>query len=71
MNRSIFKMKSIVPLLFVAAGFCSLLLSSCASSGGAQASTNAAYYNPNPTLKELTPATFPESRWPFGPGGFR
>ena len=63
MNRNTFKMKSMVLLLVVAAGFCSLLLSSCAT-GGAQASTNPAYYDPNSK-------TFPDTRWPFGPGGYR
>jgi len=70
MNRN-FKMKSVTLMLVVAGGVCSLLLSSCASGGGSHASSNPAYYNANPTVKELTPATFPESRWPFGPAGFR
>jgi hypothetical protein len=71
MNQNIFKMKTVTLLLVAAGGLCSLLLSSCAGGGGRTASNNPAYYNPNPTHKELTPATFPESRWPFGPGGFR
>jgi len=70
MNRN-FKMKSVTLMLVVAGGVCSLLLSSCASGGGSHASSNPAYYNASPTVKELTPATFPESRWPFGPAGFR
>ena len=64
MNRNIFKMKSMALLLVVAAGFCSLLLSSCSTGGGGHASTNPAYYDPNSK-------TFPESRWPFGNGGYR
>jgi hypothetical protein len=64
MNRKFFKMKTMTLLLVVAAGFGSMLLSSCATGGGAQASTNPAYYDPNSK-------NFPETRWPFGPGGFR
>jgi hypothetical protein len=64
MNRNILKMKSLALLLVIAAGFCTLLLSSCAGGGGGHASTNPAYYDPNSK-------TFPETRWPFGPGGFR
>jgi hypothetical protein len=41
------------------------LLSSCASGGGGgHASTNPAYYDPNSK-------TFPDTRWPFGNGGYR
>jgi hypothetical protein len=65
MNRNILKMKSMALLLVVAAGLCSLLLSSCASGGGGgHASTNPAYYDPNSK-------TFPDTRWPFGNGGYR
>jgi hypothetical protein len=64
MNRKFFKMKTVTLLLVVAAGFGSMLLSSCATGGGAQASSNPAYYDPNSKV-------FPDTRWPFGPGGFR
>jgi len=57
-------MKVTALLLLVVGGLCSLMLSSCASGGSGQASTNPAYYDPNSK-------TFPESRWPFGNGGYR
>jgi hypothetical protein len=63
MNRYIVKMKPIALLLLAVGGLCSLLLSSCAS-GGAPSSPNPAYYDPNSK-------TFPDTRWPFGPGGYR
>jgi hypothetical protein len=57
-------MKIIMLLLFVGAGLSSLLLTSCASGGEGQTSTNPAYYDPN--VK-----TFPETRWPIGNAGCR
>ena len=66
MNRNSLK-KILFPLMLLASGLSSLLFSSCASSGGKMASnispSNPAYYNPD--SREF------ESRWPFGPAGFR
>jgi len=66
MNRNFLK-KALLPLMLLAGGLCSLMFSSCASSGGKTASnlspSNPAYYNPD--SREF------ESRWPFGPAGFR
>jgi hypothetical protein len=64
MKRYIVKMKVTVLMLLVVAGLSSLVLTSCASGGVGQASTNPAYYNPNSK-------TFPDTRWPFGNGGYR
>jgi hypothetical protein len=58
------KIKTISLLFLVLAGICSGLLSSCAGTKSATLSaSNPAYYNPD--SREF------ESRWPFGPGGFR
>lgn len=66
MNRNFLK-KILFALMLLAGGLSSLLFSSCASSGGKTASnlspSNPAYYNPD--SREF------ESRWPFGPAGFR
>ena len=69
MNQNIFKTKTVTLLLAAAGGLCSLLLSSCAGGGGSTASANPAYYNPS--VKESPASSFPDTRWPFGPGGFR
>ena len=66
MNRNFLK-KTLFPLMLLAGGLSSLLFSSCASSSNKTASnlspSNPAYYNPD--AREF------ESRWPFGPGGYR
>jgi hypothetical protein len=66
MNRIFVKMKTASLLLLVAGGLCSALFSSCANSGtktGGLSPSNPAYYNPD--SREF------ESRWPFGPAGYR
>jgi hypothetical protein len=66
MNRDFLK-KTLFPLMLLAGGLSALLFSSCANSGTKTASnlspSNPAYYNPD--SREF------ESRWPFGPGGYR
>ena len=57
-------MKKISLLFLVIAGIGSGLLSSCANTKSSNLSpSNPAYYNPD--SREF------ESRWPFGPGGYR
>jgi len=57
-------MKTISLLFLVVAGICSGLLCSCANTKPTNLSpSNPAYYNPD--AREF------ESRWPFGPGGYR
>ena len=67
MNRNFLK-KILLPLMLLAGGLSSLLFSSCASSGGGKTASNLSPSNPayyNPDSREF------ESRWPFGPTGFR
>ena len=65
-QKNIFKIKTVTLLLVAAGGLCSLLLSSRAGGGGSTASNNPAYCNP--AFKDSV-SNFPDTRWPFGPGG--
>ncbi|HEY4813159.1 MAG TPA: hypothetical protein VIH58_00705 [Chthoniobacterales bacterium] len=57
-------MKTITLLFLGVLGICSGLLSSCAGTKSSNLTpSNPAYYNPD--SREF------ESRWPFGPGGYR